>query len=201
MNLLPRRLRRQKNGPRHALPAGGPPAPGVLTTGPFPAMTPGSMLVPDDFRRPLLPPAAQETDGDDETALFTPDFAEEGTRKRPYAPEDSGPPPSAEAPSAWLRAIPVEGRGSRVVEALAGLPFFAGIRHDLEGGRAAGVCLGAADDIWLVLDTRSAGVLDAGIAALTEAREHLVYGGFRDGAGPAEPAEPGVAIDTEGEAA
>ena len=103
---------------------------------------------------------------------------------RPYVPQDSGPP------SAWLRAIPQSGPGSRVLETLTGLPFFAGIRHDLEGGPAAGICLGAADDIWLILDTQSAGVLDELIAVLAAAREHLVYGGFR---APAVQPDPDAA--------
>src|SRR5581483_3668879 len=102
----------------------------------------------------------------------------------PYVPQDGG------LPSAWLRAIPQSGPGTRVLETLTGLPFFAGIRHDLEGGPAAGICLGAADDIWLILDTQSAGVLDELIGVLTAAREHLVYGGFR---APAVQPDPDAA--------
>lgn len=109
-------------------------------------------------------------------------------RQRPYVPQDGG------LPSARLRAIPQSGPGSRVLETLTGLPFFAGIRHDLPGGPAAGVCLGAADDIWLILDAQSAGVLDGLEAVIREAREALVYGGL---AAPAVPADPDAAEHRE----
>lgn len=196
MAILKLRSRRQaRPAPRHALHAAPPAAfPGVLETGPFPAVTPGDLLEKSDFRSPLIVPAAAQSAGEaDETALFTPEFAEvapEG-RQRPYAPEDSGPPPSAEAPSAWLRAIPQFGPGSRVLETLTGLPFYAGTRH---GTPAEGICLGAADDIWLILDTQSAEVLDALEAAVRQARDSRVYGGFR---APAVPADPEAAEHRE----
>lgn len=143
--------------------------PGVLRTGPFPAVTPGGLLSGGDFRRPLIVPAGLLPETGDAPQ----------DRQRPYAPGGSGPPPPG-APTAWLRAVPRDGQGGRTLETLTGLPFFAGLRHDLAAGRVAGVCLGIADDIWLVLDAQSAAVIDALEAALREARDQLAYGSFRD---------------------
>jgi hypothetical protein len=104
---------------------------------------------------------------------------------RPYVPQEGGPP------SAWLRAVPQSGPGGRVLETLSGLPFYAGTRH---GTGAEGICLGAADDIFLIMDTQSAGVLDALEAAVREARENRVYGGFR---APAVQPDPDAAEHVE----
>jgi len=112
-----------------------------------------------------------------ERAEPDPDLAA-APQDRPYVPQDGG------LPSAWLRAIPQSGPGSRVLETLTGLPFYAGTRR---GSQEQGICLGAADDIWLILDTSSAEVLDALEAAVRQARDSRVYGGFRTPAAPADP--------------
>lgn len=192
----------RKAGPASpAAPLGAPVAPelehdrqpGTGWTG---ASEPGQMAAPPwDQDGPDL---AELTLVDKPLAVLRPEIAPERAEPgpdlaaappdRPYVPQDGG------LPTAWLRAIPQSGPGSRVLETLTGMPFFAGIRHDPGGGRIGGLCWGAADDIWLVADIKSVEVADAALAALRELREHLAYGAFR---APAVRPDPDAAAHVE----
>jgi hypothetical protein len=165
-------------GPGLVIPPWGEPA-GLPSQGP----DLGELTLADKPLGVLRPETAPER------AEPGPDLAD-APQDRPYVPQDSG------LPSAWLRAIPQSGPGSRVLETLTGLPFYAGARH---GTGVQGICLGAADDIWLILDTESAEVLDALEAAVRQARDSRVYGGFRTQAVPADPeaAEHREALERE----
>jgi hypothetical protein len=100
---------------------------------------------------------------------------------RPYAPANvagtagqvpAGPPP------AFLRAI-MPGRANNPQEPLAGCPSFVGLAATGYGTRVAGLCLGADDDGWLVVDVLDVGWLDELISSAMYAKDALEYGGFR----------------------
>jgi hypothetical protein len=178
--------RRTPHIPQHAGLLAAPPAP---ATGPFPALTPNSGLTAEDFRRPATQADAADAylaagpDGD--TALFVPDFAETGALERPYVPAGGAPG----GPAVLLRAIALDGSGASVKEAVTGFPGFLGPRED-GGTRYVGIGLGTDGDSAVVLDATSAEWLDELITSAQQARDALVYGGFR----PVQAAAEGGAL-------
>jgi hypothetical protein len=107
-------------------------------------------------------------------------------------PGDPGPVHASCAPASFLRVMTARGG---TWEPLGGQPFFAGQRTGPDGRRAVGIGLGevgrGAHRVW---DTSSAERLDALEAAVRQARDALVYDGFRPV--PAEDAPAGAVAET-----
>lgn len=102
------------------------------------------------------------------------------------------PGPAGDTPvpaSACLRAIDADGVEHDQMR-LDGLPEFVGVAPDGRGVRVAGVALWIGPNGAVMLDSRSAEWWDDLIEAATQARDELVYGGFRQM--PAAAADGGV---------
>lgn len=184
------RTRKPAQPPRHARlsqPKGG--TPDLLLTGPFPAVTPGSVLAAGDFERPLSALATvhegRDAAGPDEqTGSYIPDFAEEGALARSYAPEPTAPPPAA------ARLLAMVGGTYHSAAPLGEIPYFAGLRDGEDEQKTAAVCIGMGAMGRILLETSRADVLDALESAARAARDALVYSGFR---APAVQPDPDAA--------
>jgi hypothetical protein len=109
-----------------------------------------------------------------------------------FAPEHTAPSQVPAIAGACLRIYDSNGsETSRMC--IAGVPSFMDVARNGAGVRYAGICLVTVRDGEVgavMLDSRNAGWWDELIAAAMQARDSLVYGGFRD----LQPAGAGSAV-------